>query len=101
MQNRMKKDRWEKTVIIENREFRITFWYDHWTFFFTRIEEKIEVVPTFFNRKGYVYNTICCDYWIDETETNPIERALEKIAEGLETEKELKKLEKLLDKFCQ
>lgn len=97
----MKKDKWEKTVIIDNREFRITFWYESWNLFYTRIEEKIEKRPTLFNRKDYVYNPICSDYWIDETETNPIELAMKKISDGLKTEKELNELEKLLDEFCQ
>lgn len=101
MKTRMKKDKWEKTVIIDNREFRITFWYDSWNLFYTRIEEKIEKRPTLFNRKNYVYNPICSDYWIDETETNPIELAMKKISDGLKTEKELTELEKLLDEFCQ
>ena len=104
MKNRMNKDKWEKTVILENREFRIKFWYEYSIgaqFFCTTIEEKILVKPSLFNRKGYVFSEITPDYWIDETEQNPIEIALTKIKQCLQKEKELNKLEEMLDRFCQ
>ena len=101
MKKRMNKDNWEKTVIVEGREFRIKFWYDSWNFFYTLIEEKVIEKPTWFNKKGYRYEAIRSEYWIDETKTNPIETALMEIKKCLNTEKELNKLEKMLDKFCQ
>lgn len=104
MKKTMKKDRWEKTVILEEREFRIKFWYDHCIgvpLFYTSIEEKILTKPSFFNRKGYYYQEVVPSYWIDETEVNPIELALEQIKDSLNNEKELNKLEKMLDNFCQ
>lgn len=97
MKIRMDKDKWEKIVSFENREFRIRFWYDSWDLFYTSIEEK---VPTHFNRKGYFYRELE-RYWIDETKQNPIEVVLAEIKKYLKTEKELKKLEEELDKFCQ
>ena len=104
MKKRMNKDKWEKTIILENREFRIKFWYDHCVgipLFYTSIEEKILVEPNLFNRKGYVFSTVVSDYWIDETKQNPIELALTKIKQCLQNEKELNKLEEMLDRFCQ
>jgi len=101
MRKTMSKNRWEKTVVLEGREFRIKFWYDSWNLFYTSIEEKISVKPSFFNRKGYYFEKIVFDYWIDETEQNPIELALTQIKKCLQTEKELNKLEEMLDKFCQ
>lgn len=104
MRKTMKKDRWEKTVILEEREFRIKFWYDHCIgvpLFCTSIEEKILTKPSFFNKKGYHYQEVVPSYWIDETEVNPIELALEQIKDSLNNEKELNKLEKMLDNFCQ
>jgi hypothetical protein len=104
MKKRMKKDKWEKTMILENREFRIKFWYDYCVgipLFYTSIEEKVLVEPSLFNRKGYIFSTVVSDYWIDETEQNPIELALTKIKQCLQNEKELNKLEEMLDRFCQ
>ena len=104
MKKRMNKDKWEKTIILENREFRIKFWYEYSVgipFFYTSIEEKILVEPSLFNRKGYIFSTVVSDYWIDETEQNPIELALTKIRQCLQNEKELNKLEEMLDRFCQ
>ena len=100
MQQRMKKDKWEKIVVFENREFRIRFWYDHCDLFNTSIEEKIKIKPNFFNRKGYYFEPIQSDYWIDETTQDPIEIALNKIKKCLKTEKSLKSLEEMLDNFC-
>lgn len=100
----MNKDSWEKTVVVENREFRIKFWYDiciGCAFFYTSIEEKIFVKPSLFNRKGYYFEPITTPYWIDETKQNPIELALLCIKECLKNEKELNSLEKMLDTFCQ
>ena len=101
MKKTMSKDKWEKVVILEGREFRIKFWYDSWDFFYTSIEEKIYIKPSFFNRKGYYFEKIVFDYWIDVTEQNPIEVALKEIKKCLQKEEELNKLEKMLDKFCQ
>lgn len=104
MRKTMSKDRWEKTVVLEGREFRIKFWYDHCIgvpLFYTSIEEKISVKPSFFNRKGYYFEKVVSDYWIDETKQDPIELALAQIKECLQDEKELNKLEEMLDKFCQ
>ena len=100
MKQRMKKDRWEKTVVFENREFRIRFWYDSWNLFYTSIEEKINIKPNFFNRKGYYFEPIRSEYRIDEATQNPIETALDEIKKCLKTEKSLKSLEEMLDSFC-
>ena len=54
----MSKRNWEKIVIVENREFRIKFWYDSWNLFYTSIEEKITIKPAWYNRKGYYYEQI-------------------------------------------
>lgn len=94
----MKK--WTKTLKLENREFRITFWYDSHNFLWTSIEEKVTKKPTFFNKKDYKYVTIRHEYWIDENEQNPIEVALCEIQEHLTTEKTIEKVEKMLDDFC-
>lgn len=104
MKKRMNKNKWEKTIILENREFRIKFWYDYCIgvpLFYTSIEEKILVEPSLFNRKGYIFSAITPDYWIDETKQNPIELALTTIKHCLQNEKELNKLEEMLDRFCQ
>lgn len=105
MRKTMSKDKWEKTVVFEGREFRIKFWYDHFIggvpLFYTSIEEKVSVKPSFFNKKGCYFEKVVSDYWIDETEQNPIELALTQIKKYLQNEKELNKLEKMLDKFCQ
>lgn len=104
MRKTMSKDKWEKVVNLEGREFRIKFWYDHCIgvpLFYTSIEEKILVKPSFFNRKGYYFEKVVSDYWIDETKQDPIELALTQIKECLQNEKELNKLEEMLDKFCQ
>lgn len=99
MKKRMNKEKWEKIVVVENREFRIKFWYDFC--FYTSIEEKIFVKPSLFNKKGYYFEPIITPYWIDETKQNPIELALVCIKECLQNEKELNQLEKILDTFCQ
>lgn len=104
MRATMDKDKWEKTLVIEEREFRIKFWYDRsfgcCELFYTSIKEKIHTKKTWYNRKGYYYQLID-KYWIDETKQNPIELALETIKKKLNDEKELNKLEKMLDTFCQ
>ena len=104
MKAAMDKKNWEKTLVIENREFRIKFWYDRslgcCELFYTSIEEKIPTKKAWYNRKGYYYEMID-KYWIDETEQNPIELALAEIQKRLNNEKELNKLEKMLDTFCQ
>lgn len=91
---------WIKTLKLENKEFRITFWHDRYNFLWTSIEEKVARKPTFFNRKDYKYVTICHEYWIDEIEQDPIEVALHKIQEHLTAEKTIKEVEKMLDDFC-
>lgn len=104
MKKRMNKEKWEKIVVVENREFRIKFWYDYYlgvTFFYTSIEEKIFVKPSLFNKKGYYFEPITTPYWIDETKQNPIELALSYIKKCLKNEKELNSLEKMLDIFCE
>jgi hypothetical protein len=101
MRKTMSKNNWEKTIVLEGREFRIKFWYDSWDLFYTSIEEKISVKPSFFNKKGYYFEKVVFDYWIDEIEQNPIKLALTKIKRFLQDEKELNKLEEMLDKFCQ
>jgi hypothetical protein len=104
MKEMMNKDKWEKTLVIENREFRIKFWYDRLfggcPLFYTSIEEKVQTKKTWYNKKGYYYQPIR-KYWIDETKQNPIELALKEIQSKLNDEKELDKLEKVLDKFCE
>lgn len=100
MKKYLENKEWEKIVVIEEREFKIRFWYDSWKFFYTSIEEKMSKKPTFFNKKDYYFEPICDEYWIDETETNPVEMALEKIKKCLATEKQLEKIEKILDNFC-
>lgn len=103
MKQTMRNDKWEKIVILEEREFRIKFWYDRCIgvpLFYTSIEEKIPTKPTFFNKKGYYFQKIVSDYWINETEQNPIELALSEIKRCLQTEKDLNKLEKMIDNFC-
>ena len=91
---------WTKTLKLENREFRIDFWYDSYGILWTSIEEKVARKPTFFNKKDYKYATICHEYWIDEIEQNPIEVALCKIQEYFTEEKAIEEVEKMLDDFC-
>ena len=91
-------------MVFENREFRIRFWYDSWNLFYTSIEEKINIKPNFFNRKGYYFEPIRSEYWINDTQ-NPIKIALDEIKKYLKTEKSkteksLKSLEEMLDSFC-
>lgn len=100
MKKYLKNKEWEKIVVIEEREFKIRFWYDSFKLFYTSIEEKMPKKPTFFNKKDYYFEPICYEYWIDETETNPVEMALEKIKKCLTNEKQLEKIEKILDNFC-
>jgi hypothetical protein len=95
-----KMKEWTKILKLENREFRITFWYDSYNFLWTSIEEKVARKPTFFNKKDYKYATIRHEYWIDEVEQNPIEVALREIQEHLTAEKAIKEVEKMLDDFC-
>lgn len=96
----IKMKEWTKTLKLEDREFRITFWYDRHNFLWTGIEEKVARKPTLFNKKDYKYVTIRCEYWIDETKQNPIEVALREIQEHLTAEKAVEKVEKMLDDFC-
>ena len=96
----IKMKEWIKTLKLENKEFRITFWHDRYNFLWTSIEEKVARKPTFFNKKDYKYITIRHEYWIDEIKQNPIEVALREIQEHLTAEKAIKEVEKMLDDFC-
>ena len=87
---------WTKELVVDNREFHLTFWRDSWGLLWTNISEKVSRKPTFFNRKNYEMVQIR-EYW---TSDNPVEVATQEIVKRLTHEKEKKEFEKLLDKFC-
>lgn len=86
---------WTKSITVENREFRLTFWRGIEDLLWTRIEEKV-LVRGWFGKVREDYALIC-EYWTDD---NPIEVSYQRITAYLTDEKKEKEFEKALDRFC-
>lgn len=92
----MAKKTWVKELVIDDRQFRITFWRDSWGLMWTCIEERIWTPRRFSNkyRKDFIRIK---KYW---TEEDPIETADQEITNYLLQTKKEKEFEKALDNWC-
>ena len=92
----MKNKEWVKNVIVNNRNFKITFYRDSWNLLWFKVEEIYRQKKNFFD---FTWKEEICCYWTNEEETI-IEQALEKIDRLFKEEEKTKKVEKVLDKFA-
>ena len=91
----MNMKRWVKEMVVDNKEFRVTFWRDNLGLMWTRLEEKV-LVRGWFGKIREDYNLIR-EYWTDD---DPIEVSCQEIAKYLTDEKNKVKYEKELDRLC-
>ncbi len=90
-----KQKTWEKEMVIDGIEFKLTFWKDSWGSLWTSIEKKI-IVRGWFGKQYEAYELIR-KYW---TEKDPVELAKQEIADYIEEVKNEIKNEKVLDNWC-
>ena len=88
---------WTTEMVVDNTEFKVTFWKDSWGLMWTEVEKKVWVQGWLSKKYRPKYETIL-KYWTDK---DPVERVKELIADYLFEQEKEKNIEKALDKLCQ